>query len=285
MNNPLSKENLAIGLIVISGGNIFYKFSNDKINLSKKINVSNANLLGYTLEKISNFIDTQLRQEVSLFPHETAVNLDYLNRLSIYNNGFIQFDKPSIAHLEFDSDSFLEFFEKYIALNRRDRSKASVDNSFEKVIQKVFQKPLRDLINVDYKVKKEQVPGLFFDYKLDGIGVNGSLYTVKSLDLNADRPIDNYRKEISELESLNYRLNLFSEKNDLNAGDNHHYLVIDPYKGSKPAYQNLYEIVKEQNNEGYPYSVINSSELISVTQDILNASSIMKFSDYLETVR
>ena len=34
VNNPLSKENLAIGMIVISGGKVFYKFSQEKINIT-----------------------------------------------------------------------------------------------------------------------------------------------------------------------------------------------------------------------------------------------------------
>ncbi len=282
VNNPLSKENLAIGMIVISNGNVFYKFSKDKVNLAQKINRSNANLLGYSIDKISNFIDNQLKEEISLFSREVSVNLEYLNRLSIYNNGFFQFDKPSIINIEFDKEKFSEFFGKYIELNRKLSSKEVVDRSFERTINRVFYKPLQNVIDIEYKVKKEQVPGLFFDYLLDGIGVNGSIYTVKSLDLNADKPIDNYRKDISELESLNYRLDLFSKENDLDSNANNHYLVVDAYVGSKPSYQNLYDILQDQNDNDYPYSVISTNELDSVTKDIKNSTSIMKFSDYIQ---
>jgi len=259
VNNPLSKENLAIGMIVISNGNVFYKFSKEKVNLAQRINRSNANLLGYSIDKISNFIDNQLKEEVSLFEREASINFEYLNRLSIYNNGFFQFDKPSIINIDFNKEKFSDFFAKYIELNRRSSNKAIVDRSFERIINQVFLKPLKNVIDIDYKVKKEQVPGLFFDYKLDGIGVNGSIYTVKSLDLNADKPIDSYRKDISELESLNYRLDLFSKENDLDSHANNHYLVVDPYVGSKRSFQNLYDILSDQDVSDYPYSVISTN--------------------------
>lgn len=119
VNNPLSKENLAIGMIVLSEGKIFYKFSKDKISLAHKINNANSSLLEYTIDKVSHFIDVQLREEVSLFSKEVSVNLDYLNRLSIYNNGFLQFDKPSVINLAFDKSKFDNFFGKYIELHRR----------------------------------------------------------------------------------------------------------------------------------------------------------------------
>ena len=240
VNNPLSKENLAIGMIVISGGKVFYKFSKEKINITHKINSNNSNLLDYTIDKVSNFIDLQLKEEVSLFSREVSVNLDYLNRLSIYNNGFLQFDKPLIINLDFDDVKFKNFFQKYIELNLRETKKALIDRSFKRTIENVFHKPLLNVIDIDYKVKKEKLPGLVFDYTLDGIGINGSVYTVKSLDLNSEKPLDSFRRDISDLESLNYRINLFSKENDLDIGNNNHYLVIDPYKNSKSSYHNLY---------------------------------------------
>lgn len=284
VNNPLSKENLAIGMIVISEGNVFYKFSKDKISLANKINNSNSSLLEYTIDKVSNFINFQLKEEVSLFSKEISVNLDYLNRLSIYNNGFLQFDKPSVINLAFDKSKFHDFFGKYIELNLREPKKTIIDKTFKRTIENVFHKPLLNVIDINYKVKKEQIPGLFFDYTLDGIGVNGSVYTVKSIDLNSEKPLDNFKRDISELESLNYRIDLFSKDNDLDSNKNNHYLVIDPYIGSKSSYHQLYEILIEQNDNDYPYSVINTSLLPQVTKEIMDSQSIIKFSEYLETL-
>jgi hypothetical protein len=284
VNNPLSKENLAIGMIVISSGKVFYKFSKEKINITHKINSNNSNLLEYTIDKISNFIDLQLKEEVSLFSREVNVNLEYLNRLSIYNNGFLQFDKPSVISLEFDNNKFNNFFQKYIELNLREAKKSIIDRSFKNTIENIFYKPLTNVIDLDYKIKKEQIPNLFFDYTLDGIGVNGSVYSLKSIDLNSEKPIDSFRRDISDLESLNYRINLFSKDNDFDSENNQHYLLIDSYKGSKSSHHKLYEILMEQDNADYPYTIIDTNSLPRITKNFQDAQSIIKFSDYLETI-
>ncbi|WP_220459113.1 hypothetical protein [Gelidibacter maritimus] len=186
--------------------------------------------------------------------------------------------------MAFDTSKFHDFFSKYIELNLREPKKAIIDRTFKRTIEDVFHKPLLNFIDINYKMKKEQIPGLFFDYTLDGIGVNGSVYTVKSIDLNSEKPLDNFRRDISELESLNYRIDLFSKENNLDSDKNNHYLVIDPYNGSKSSYHQLYNILIEQNDEDYPYSVINTNVLPHVTKEIMDSQSIIKFSEYLETL-
>ncbi|MCA0349084.1 MAG: hypothetical protein LCH35_07465 [Bacteroidetes bacterium] len=280
VNNPLSKENLAIGLIMISNDKIFHKFSVEKIQLVNKINPLNFKLLEYTIDKVSNFIKSELENEVSLFSDDSKVNLEYLKRLSIYNNGFLQFDSPSVINIDFDEVKFNDFFHKYIDLVIKPVEKKVIDNSFARVIKNVFREPLKDIINIDYKVKKAEIPNLFFDYKLDGIGYNGIIYSVKSIDLNSERPIDQIRKDISELESLNPRIDLFGKSKGFEPQYNKHYLVIDKYKGKKASYHELYEILSNQNSDHYKYHLINSEELKDVTSDIKNANA-NKFTDLI----
>ncbi|WP_324719900.1 hypothetical protein [Salinimicrobium sp. HB62] len=284
VNNPLSKENLAIGMILISGKSIFYRFSNNKIKLAHKINHQNGDLLDYTVEKILAFIKNDLKNEIDLFPGENAVNVEYLNRLSIYNNGFLQFDKPSALNMGFDKSGFEDFFKKYVEVIIPVQKKKIIDRSFNRTIKQVFKEPLKDKINLDYRIKKESVPNLFFDYTVDGIGVNGSIYTLKSIDLNSEKPIDNYRRDISELESLNYRLDLFGEKNGLKANENKHFLLINPYKGSKGSYHDLYEVLKEQDEEDFPYRLIGSEDLPDVTAEFKKSRSIKKFTEFISSL-
>ncbi len=280
VNNPLSKENLAIGLIMISNNKVYYKFSNEKIQLVNKINPLNFKLLEYTIDKISNFIKNELEKEVSLFSDDNKVNFEYLKRLSIYNNGFLQFDNPSIINIDFDDIKFNDFFHKYIDLVIKPAEKKIIDNTFSKIIKDVFQEPLKNIINVNYKVKKAEIPNLFFDYKLDGIGYNGIIYSVKSIDLNSERPIDQIRKDISELESLNPRIDLFGSSKGFEPKNNKHYLVIDKYSGKKASYHELYEILSAQKSEDFKYHLINSNELNDVTSDIKKTNA-QKFSDLI----
>ncbi len=281
VNNPLSKENLAIGLIMISGDKIYYRFSNEKIQLVNKLNPVNFKLLEYTIEKINNFIQNELKNDVSLFSDDNKINFEYLKRLSVYNNGFLQFDNPSIINIDFDEIKFYDFFNKYIQLSYKTVEKKEVDKTFSKRIKQVFQEPLSGLIDIDYKIEKEKLPGLFFDYKLDGIGVNGVIYSVKSIDLNSDKTIDQVRKDISELESLNYRIDLFGKSiKDIEPNHNRHFLVVDEYKGQKKSYKQLFNILSEQKTIEYPYQVVNSVDLEKVTKEI-QKSKASKFSEIL----
>lgn len=282
VNNPLSKENLAIGLIMISNDKIFYKFSAEKIQLVNKINPLNFKLLEYTIEKVKSFIKNELEKDISLFSDDNKLNLEYLKRLSIYNNGFLQFDNPSVINIDFNEVKFNDLFHKYIDLVIKPVEKKTIDNSFSKIVKKVFREPLKDIIDIDYKIKKAEIPNLFFDYKLDGIGYNGIIYSVKSIDLNSEKPIDQIRKEISELESLNPRIDLFGKSKGFNPEKNKHYLVIDKYKGKKHSYNELYEILSSQKSEDYKYQLINSIELKDVTSNIKRANA-HKFSDLLDS--
>jgi hypothetical protein len=282
VNNPLSRENLAIGLIMISNNKVYYKFSNEKIQLVNKINPSNFKLLEYTIDKINNFIknENELEKKVSLFSDDNKVNFEYLKRLSIYNNGFLQFDNPSIINIDFDEVKFHDFFHKYIDLVIKPVEKKKIDNIFSKRVRQIFQEPLKDIIDIDYKVKKAEIPNLFFDYKLDGIGYNGIVYSVKSIDLNSERKIDLIRKDISELESLNPRIDLFSKLKGFDPSKNKHYLVIDKYKGTKASYHELYDILSGQNSFDCNYNLINSDELKDVTSDIKKTNA-HKFSELI----
>ena len=287
VNNPLSRENLAIGMILISGKFVFYRFSDYKIKLAHKINSRNRDLLDYTVEKIMAFISNELKSEIKLFPGDNSVNVEYLNRLSVYNNGFLQFDKPSALNMGFDKSGFDDFFKKYVEVVLPVQKKKVINRSFDRAIKRVFKDPLKEKINLDFKIKKESIPNLFFDYTVDGIGVNGSIYTLKSIDLNSEKPIDNFRRDISELESLNYRLNLFGERNGLKANENKHFLLINPYKGSKGSYRDLYEVLNDQNEKDFPYKVIGSKDLPGVTAEFKKSNSLKKFTEFiseLETV-
>jgi hypothetical protein len=280
VNNPLSKENLAIGLILISNNKVYYKFSHEKVQLVNKINPLNFKLLEYTIDKISNFIKNELESEISLFSDDNKVNFEYLKRLSVYNNGFLQFDNPSIINIDFDDVKFNDFFHKYIDLVIKPAEKKIVDNTFSRIIKNVFQEPLKDIININYKVKKADIPNLFFDYNLDGIGYNGIIYSVKSIDLNSERPIDQIRKDISEFESLNPRIDLFGKSKGFDADKNKHYLVIDKYKGQKASYNELYDILSGQKSSDCNYQLINSNNLKDVTSDIKN-NNAHKFSELI----
>ncbi|AZB21706.1 hypothetical protein EG338_06210 [Kaistella haifensis] len=277
VNNSVTNENLAIGIIMISGNTLRYRFSKEKIALTSKLNNKNSKLLEYAIENIRFGIDQDIKNSKYLFETEHHYSVDFLNKISIYSNNFLQFDPPKGIDMDFDEQSFAGFFERFIDVAGKARQVNREDRSFVRKVNARFIHPLRNIIDTHYKVKKGTLPKLFFDYTLDGIGVNGVIYSVKSVDINSDKAIDSLRKEISDLESLNFRLDRFAEDRDIDADKNEHYLVVDPYIGDKHSHHDLYNLLMENGNDDFPYKIIDTSQLPKVVEKIEKAKA-QKFS-------
>lgn len=277
VNNSVTNENLAIGIIMISGNRLMYKFSKEKIALTSKLNNKNSKLLEYAIENIRFGIDLDLKNSKYLFETEHHYNVDFLSKISIYSNNFLQFDHPKAIDMDFDDQSFISFFDRFIDIAAKTRHENREDRSFVRKVNAKFINPLKNIIDTNYKVKKGTLPKLFFDYTLDGIGVNGVIYSVKSVDINSDKAIDSLRKDISELESLNLRLDRFAEDRNIDADKNEHYLVVDPYIGDKHSHHDLYNLLIENGNYNFPYKIIDTSQLPIVVEKIEKAKA-QKFS-------
>ena len=277
-NNSLSKENIVIGLIAISTTNVFYRFSESKIKLISKFSDHRDDLLNYNVKKIKDYLDINVKDK--LFVKENSHNLkQYIDRLSIYSNGLIQFDKPVELNMDVNEAFFNTFYDKYIGEFKSNARNKKVDQVFVQRVENKFSKPLEHIIDIDYRIEKRIIPSLFFDYKLNGIGVNGSIYSVKCIDINSNRTLENIQKDVSELESLSYRLNRFSEDKVMHPENNRHFLVIDEYKGYDDKYAELYEALISQEND--LYKIVNSDQLDKITTKIIN-SGATKFSALIE---
>ena len=277
-NNSLSKENIVIGVIALSNTRVFYRFSDLKIKLISKLSDHKEGLLNFNIKKIKERLDLNVNNP--LFIEENANNLkQYIDRLSVYTNGIIHFDKPIELKIDINESFFNKFYDKYIGEFKPSLKNRPVDFAFINRVQNNFSAPLADIIDIDYKIEQSVIPSLFFDYKLNGIGVNGSIYSVKCIDINSNRTLDTIQKDISELECLTFRLNKFSEDKVAHPENNQHFLVIDAYTGRNEKFIELYNTLIHQNNE--MYHIVDSNKLEEVTAAILKANAT-KFSELVQ---
>jgi hypothetical protein len=266
-SNSLSKENIAIGLIMISGGRLFFKFSDEKVEFVSKLNPSSSKLLSFSLSQIKNSLIEPTLHDKKIIVDDELFNLFYLDRLSKYNNGILQFDKPLLINQIYDEVKFNSFFEKYIAVKIEKNIEVKEINSvFINHIKTSFYDPLRDTIDVDKTIKKREIPSLYFNYHLDGLGVNGAIYTVKAIDLNSNKPLNQIQKVISEFESFNMHIDLFGKTKDINEKSKH-YLVMDKYKGQKVSYLDLYSILTDKANAEF-YKLVSTQDIGKIVQEI-----------------
>ena len=281
VNNPVSNESIAVGLIFISQDQVFFKYSEQKINFVKKLNPSVSKLFDFSVEQLNSYIKKDsLVSSGMLFKFPKILNSNFLNRLSDYNNGILQFSKLAFIKDNIDQEIFLDYFRKFInnSIDEQKITEGDHTSPLKLKIEQSFYAPLKDKIDVEYTLKKKSLPSLFFDYKLDGIGVNGSMYAAKSIDFNSNKPLVQIKSEISEFESVIDRLNKFAETKNIPNQEPQYNLIVDPYQGNSPSTSELYLLLKEENMPFF--KLISSDDIDGLVANYIK-NKVGKFSDYL----
>lgn len=281
VNNPISEENIALGLVVISNEKVFFKLSGQKIDLIKKLNSNSAKLLDFSLNQLRNYLAHDLEDKsMDLIEFKSKVTKKFLDRLSKYNNGILQFSPPSYIKSEVNKELFNDYFLKFIGEDTAEKSRIIREPSKLYInVQEKFNAPLKDRIDLNYTIKRKQLPSLFFDFDFDGIGINGALYVVKSVDLDTVK-ISNAYSTISEYESVLERLNVFAQNNGIE-GEARCYLVMDAPKTKTPSLIDLYSQLKKE--EMPFFKLIDSDQLESVSNLIIEKQA-HKISDVLPSM-
>jgi len=281
VNNPVSNESIAVGLIFISQDQVFFKYSEQKINFVKKLNPSVSKLFDFSVEQLNSYIKKDsLACSGMLFQFPKNLNFNFLNRLSDYSNGILQFSKLSFVKDNVDQKVFLDYFSKFINNSFVELKQTEKDHlsPLRSKIEKSFYAPLKDKIDVEYTLKKKSLPSLFFDFKFDGLGVNGSMYATKSIDFNSSKALSQIKLEISEYESVIERLNKFAEKNNIPNLNPQYNLIVDPYNGNSASTSELYSQLKEEN---MPFFKLISSDDIDDLVALIIKQKVRKLSDLL----
>ena len=275
VNNAISGENISLGLISISGDNVFFKYSKNKLAVANKLNSEAKKLLHFNLNKLEDFISFELKdQSDKLIQFDKSINLNFLNRLSNYNNGLIQFTSPSFVKTSIDLDVFNAFFIEFIDNMGIIEEKPIEKSNLKTYISKDLYEPLKEKIDVDYTLRKEKFPSLFFDFHFDSLGANGALYGSKSIDFNVKK-VGQIRYEIAEYESVIDRMKKFALGKSIN-GDHKFHIITDAYSGNIPSYQELYSML--ENKEVMPYFELIDSKNLNKIVRIIEERNASKFS-------
>jgi hypothetical protein len=290
VNNPLSDESIALGLIVLTAGKqsgagsgtfeaqAMFRLSEAKVAFAKKLNPGSARLLDFSLKQLHSFLSLELQdQTYRAIQFPVRVKHSFLERLSDYNNGILQFSKPRYIESSTIATAFDDYFARFIEPQALvpEQVKNVVESQLKVQVEKNFYQPLRGQIDVDYTLQKKQLPSLYFDFHLEGIGVNGAMYAVKAIDLNGTQQLDTIRNELSEYESVIERLNLFAEERKI-SGKAHYYLVTDPYEGKNKDRKELYSLLT--NVKMPSFEVIASEGLPGIVRDF-RQKNVRKFSE------
>ncbi|MBN8670439.1 MAG: hypothetical protein J0L80_07115 [Chitinophagales bacterium] len=279
VNNSLSDENIAIGLVAISNGKVFFQLSERKIGICKKLNPKANRLVDFSLKQFSNYLEIDRCSDDRLFSFSKSVDIQFLERLHAYNNGILQFSKPSFIKVVFDDNIFESYFERLISSKVEIDNKDKKINTLRKQIELKICQPLRDKIDIDYTIKKNILPSLFFNFTFDAIGANGSIYAARAVDFNKYSTTDPIEKILSEYESVIDRLNEKAEDLGLNSNGNQYFLITENYAGTNKNMRELYELIEHNQLPKFKKLQADKSEYFT---DLVISKHAKKLSEQIE---
>ena len=278
VNNPLSNEAIALGLLAVSNGEVYFQLSDQKLELAKKLNNKNYKLLDFSLKQFQEFLEADSQDESHfLIASKKQINKGFINKLSNYNNGILQFSKPEAINSEISTSVFINYFNRFIG-EEPAQEIVLPKSRFKNTIEKKLYEPLKNKIDVAFILKKKQLDTLFFDFHFDGIGVNGKIYAAKAIDFNSNRQLGQIRNDISDFESVIERLNRFADVKGLSS-DHKYSLIVDPYLGYSVSYNDLYSLLKKNT---MPFFEIISTKETQKFVDQVIKNKAHKFSEQLE---
>lgn len=208
--NPVSGDNLSIGLLLRDHNKFWLHFSDEKRSVAKK-------LLGDKEDSI-DFIIRQIEQKVeeintyyaqnSLFDIKSFLTSDGVSHLSTYFNGILRFSEPSFLNDTITDEKFAKLF-KLIVDKTYQKEKAQPDIreiEFRSWIEDRLIRRVETRVHTNMELTPEKLPGLYYNFNIDCIGLNGAFIGAKAISFH--KKYETIDKELSHYFGLISILNL-----------------------------------------------------------------------------
>jgi hypothetical protein len=228
--NSITSERLSVGLVMVEGDRIWFRYSKTKLSLMHQFFSNEAfYLLKTSLKNIAITANVEQVEELTVvndlfnFKKEDrhTFSFEYLRYLSRYSNSTLTFNEPvkidvGASDLLFDH-LYCEFIFEETELNRK--------TSTIEIVKRSLYPQINKHVNWDYRVETGAIPGLIMSVELDFIGKNHQPVVGKITDF--DQPVYNLDASLSNLFVLmkTFELN----------GETGNYFLI----GNEPEKKNL----------------------------------------------
>jgi hypothetical protein len=266
--NPVSNDQVAIGLVVGTGDQLTYRFAEWKIaRLRGLLQISPQNL-----KSLLSQITTRLEaaNTGNLLPH-TPINSAYFEYLNQYSHGLIRFSTPEQLPVPVSEQDFLSLYQMFVDQGpSRELAVIATPEpraAFKSRIKSTLVLPLKDRVHTEFKLSGKLLPGIYFDLEVDCIGQNGKIYAAKSLDLNNV----GFPTNDKHLNHFNTVINVLNAK--FRTGEKNAYFVIadEPSLSDSPAHQQWEAIQK------MPWLKLVPSKNAAEVSDLILRSNAKKF--------
>ena len=254
---PAAQEQLNIGLLFVGERELYFRFSNRKLNFIKKLLPENSfNLLKSYVFGLSEQFNTSDENIIRKKFH----NNEFVNYISNYNSNLVTFTKPTPIEMEVNDKNFRVLFEKFIFQFEIDGLNESITNSpsLKKQLKTILYPRIRERVNLNQIITTKEVPTLLIpSVRVNFIGQNKLPVAGQGVDFESSVTV--ITNGISRLISL---IKAFDMENR---------------KGQ------YYIVGKEPNKKHFPEQHDNWRHIrISNLIEFVDVSEVSKISNYVE---
>ncbi len=228
--NSLAGDSLSIGLLLRDGNRFWLHFSAEKKSLAKQLLDGKGDIVDFVVKQIEqkvNEVNERLNNpQNELFQLDNLLTSDRFNHLSVYCNGILRFTEPSYLNDIINEEKFVKLF-KLLVDRTYLKEKPEVDpkeTKFRSIIETKLIKRVHNKVHTNLELTPERLPGLFFNFNIDCLGLNGAFIGAKSIPFYKKNEVID--KELSHYFSLIFTLNLMYP--DRKAGDKFYIIGDEP---------------------------------------------------------
>lgn len=181
--DPRLGDRIAIGLLTLHNGALQLNYSNQKLNSLKTTLKHKSGLISKSLKVLQKYVENIDSNHNPIFNIDRLMLTDeYMEKLSNYSNGLIQFQHPKLALL---NDTFTKDHLYYSLFPEEETKEKFIRKDANKIkIESDFLNKVADEVHVNLEVNDSLIPNSYFPYHIDAIGKNGVIYIAKYFDFH-----------------------------------------------------------------------------------------------------
>lgn len=266
--NHYTNEKITCALLAANEKGVYFKINNDKIDFASKLSPENIKLLvKNTFELIENKIDFTNQKlsekQTSLFEIENNFKKEYIEYLSKYASGTIQFNSPKPIDIELNEKSFNSLFDKFVG---KEVEHLVHDKSFSNTIKKTLNKPaLKQKADINYFLNPSTFDGLLKKALISMVTTNGVVDLYQAVDFNNSEV--SIAHKLYEFVAIKHSIENYSIKN-LKLNTTTKLIAVKPSTGSEQ--KSLFDTFYKNNVKN------GSIELIDPVKFEKNVDTIIK---------
>jgi hypothetical protein len=250
--NPLTNENIAMGLLLSDGSQSRYDFSSNRLSLVKSLVAFEQ--YSFIKDYLRSFnaiiekLDRSRRVESWLneLKENLIINEPYVQYMSIYGQNVIKVSSPVRIDLEVNEANFRKLFIKFI--DKQEKPKIRAKKSIFQV-KDDFSESVTDYFTPERELPINEFPGLGLPVRVDLFGKNDQIVIVQFVDL--ERQINYIKTDFYDLEHINQSIEkkkmfLVTQEPNKKTFPQQHHLWAQTRQAGKYDYTDLQDVNRIQ---------------------------------------